>query len=441
MTQMDDTIVALSSGALPAGLAVLRLSGPDAFAAAQALSGSLPAPRRASLRRFRDPTSNRILDHGLLVLFPGPGSATGEDLAEFHLHGGRAVVAAVLAALTSRPGLRLAQAGEFTRRAFENGRIDLTEAEGLADLLSAETEGQRQQALDHAGGAFRRLVEGWMERLTHARAMLEADFDFSDEDDVSEDVADNVSREMQALRQSIGDHLENAQGGEIMRDGFQVAIVGPPNAGKSSLLNALADRDAAIVSDIPGTTRDRIEVSLDLAGVPVRLIDTAGLRQTEDAVERQGIERAREAARSAHLVLHLRPAATWEGDAPDLLPGIASPILSVATKCDLVDPAPNEALAISVRTGAGLDALVQAIAERARAATRSTASVVPTRARHRALLQDTAHMLDEALVPGLPVEVQAELLRLASQRLGALVGQRDVEDLLDLIFSQFCIGK
>ncbi|MDX1730609.1 MAG: tRNA uridine-5-carboxymethylaminomethyl(34) synthesis GTPase MnmE, partial [Aurantimonas coralicida] len=300
----SDTIAALSSGALPAGVAVVRVSGPAARDVMERLAGSVPPERRASLRRFRD-AADRTIDRGIALFFPGPGSVTGEDLAEFHLHGGRAVVAAFLEAGTSIPGVRLAVAGEFTRRGFENGRIDLTEAEGLADLLAASTEAQRRMAVAQAGGALRALYGGWMRDLTNARAMIEASFDFADEGDVDDDVASGVERQVAEVAEAMRTHLVKADRGEILREGFKVAIVGAPNAGKSSLLNALADREVAIVTEIPGTTRDVIEATLDLGGIPVRFSDTAGIRETADRIEAMGIERARAVMDEADLVLAL----------------------------------------------------------------------------------------------------------------------------------------
>jgi tRNA modification GTPase len=437
MFDATDTIVAVSSGSLPAGIAVLRISGPKAIAIVNRHVTRLPEPRHAGLRTIRD-VDGAIVDRGLVILFPGPDSVTGEDLVELHLHGGKAVVAACLEALTGHPGVRLAEAGEFTRRAFVNGRIDLTEAEGLADLLAAETEFQRKLAITQTGGAMRQACEGWMRRLTHIRAMLEADFDFSDEDDVADDVAAGVSREIIALRAELQAALANARRREILKDGFKVAIVGAPNAGKSSLLNCLAERDVAIVSDIPGTTRDRIEVTLDLGGLAVRLIDTAGLRETADPIERLGIERAIDAARQADLVLHLCPV----GETADTFDAGSDgpPTWIVTTKADMSTEALS-GLAVSVRSGAGIDRLVERVRSLASEAAGSPEGGIPTRSRHRDAIGMAVGYLGECDVETLPPEVAAELLRMASDALGRIVGKRDVEDLLDVIFSQFCIGK
>ncbi|WP_061937852.1 tRNA uridine-5-carboxymethylaminomethyl(34) synthesis GTPase MnmE [Aureimonas sp. AU22] len=433
----DETIAALSSGALPAGIAVLRVSGPAARLAMETLAGGVPEARRASLRTFRT-ADGQAIDRGLLLFFPAPHSVSGEDLAEFHIHGGRAVAAAMLQALTTLPAIRLAGPGEFTRRAFENGRIDLTEAEGLADLLAAETEGQRAQALAQAEGGLRVVADGWMRRLLRARALIEAAFDFSDEGDVDDDVAASVSGEVAALAAEMRASLSAARRGEIWRDGFHVVIAGAPNAGKSSLLNALAEREVAIVSPIPGTTRDVVETRLDLGGIPVRLSDTAGLRALDDVVEAIGIERARKALTEADLVLHL----VAPGDEPDAVEA-AAPVLRLRTKADLGPeglPAKFD-LAVSTRTGEGLAALVDRILAAASGAAGDPALVVPARLRHREIITGTLAFLDGYDPVSQPPEVAAETLRLAADRLGALTGRTGVEDLLGVIFGEFCIGK
>ncbi|MBO0664295.1 tRNA uridine-5-carboxymethylaminomethyl(34) synthesis GTPase MnmE [Jiella sp. MQZ9-1] len=479
----SDTIAALSSGALPSGVAVVRVSGTDAFDAVRRLcDGALPPERRASLRTLKD-RAGAVIDQAIVVIFTGPNTVTGEDIAEFHLHGGRAVVTACLAAITEKVGTRLAEAGEFTRRAFENGRIDLTEAEGLADLIAAETEGQHKAAILQASGALRTIYDGWMRRLTEARARLEASFDFSDEGDVGEDVADALVANVAAIVAEIRDHLGRADRGEILRSGFKVAIVGAPNAGKSSLLNALADREVAIVTEVPGTTRDVIEATLDLGGLPVRFSDTAGIRETSDTVEAIGVERARGVMAKADLVLALVD--TQHGHGPlarftDLLSHVKHPmmlaadasledlaestakgrrrILTVRTKADR--PAPSGLAArfgnewsdfrfdfsISAKTGEGLDALTARIAKLAAAAAgidgTGGGDAIPLRDRQRALLQETLAILQEFVGrASLPPEIGAETLRRASDTLGRLTGRVDVEDLLDVIFSEFCIGK
>ncbi len=477
----SDTIAAHSSGALPSGVAVVRVSGPDAGAALRRLCGSVPPERRASLRSFRD-AAGAVLDRGIAIFFAGPNTVTGEDIAEFHLHGGPAVVTACLEAIIAAVGTRLAEPGEFTRRAFENGRIDLTEAEGLGDLIAAETEGQHRAAILQAGGALRALYEGWMRRLTEARAHLEASFDFSDEGDVSDDVAATVRERVAEIAGEIRDHLARADRGEILRSGYKVAIVGAPNAGKSSLLNALADREVAIVTEVPGTTRDVIEATLDLGGIPVRFSDTAGIRETADKVEAIGVERAREVMAKADLVLalvdpqhghgplarftellsHVKHPMMLAADASleDLAEGTAKGrrrILTVRTKTD--QPAPTGLAArfgndwtdfrfdfsVSAKTGAGLDALTARIAELAAAAAGLEGggeAAIPLRTRQRDLVTETQSILEEFIGnSALPAEVGAETLRRASDTLGRLTGTVGVEDLLDVIFSQFCIGK
>ncbi|MCB8840562.1 tRNA uridine-5-carboxymethylaminomethyl(34) synthesis GTPase MnmE [Aurantimonas sp. VKM B-3413] len=475
----SDTIAALSSGALPSGVAVVRVSGPGARAALERVAGGVPPGRRASLRRFRD-AAGETIDRGIALFFDGPQTATGEDIAEFHLHGGSAVVEATLAALTAIDGVRLAEAGEFTRRAFENGRIDLTEAEGLADLVAAETEGQRKAAVAQAGGLLRGLYGGWMERLTRIRAGIEASFDFSDEGDVGDTVGSDAKAAVAALLGEMRAHLERADRGEILRSGYKVAIVGAPNAGKSSLLNALVDREVAIVTEVPGTTRDVIEATLNLRGIPVRFSDTAGIRETSDEVEAIGIERAKAVMDEADLVLALVDAQT-SGHGPlaritDLLSHVKHPmllaadaalediaqgsargrrkILTIRTKMDRPAPRGLTArlgsewtnfkfdFAVSAKTGEGLPALVERIAELAKEAFGGAESGIPIRTRQRELVTDAVRILDEFVErPDAPAEVGAETLRRASNRLGALTGQIGVEDLLDVIFSEFCIGK
>ncbi|OJU86366.1 MAG: tRNA uridine-5-carboxymethylaminomethyl(34) synthesis GTPase MnmE, partial [Shinella sp. 65-6] len=304
MSSATDTIFALSSGGLPSGVAVIRLSGLQSREVVARMCGTVPAPRHAALRSIRDRNGD-VLDEGIVLFFPGPHSFTGEDSAELQIHGGRATVKAVLAALAEFEGMRAAEAGEFSRRAFLNGRMDLVEVEGLADLIAAETEIQRRLAAEQASGGLSRLYDSWAKRLTHARAMIEAELDFADEDDVPGSVASQIWDDMHALQQDILNHLADARVGEIARDGLKVVIAGPANAGKSSLLNYLAKRDIAIVTDIPGTTRDVLHVDLDISGFAVRLYDTAGLRETEDIVEQEGIRRTWLSMAEAHLVLLL----------------------------------------------------------------------------------------------------------------------------------------
>lgn len=433
-----DTIFALSSGALPSGVAIVRLSGPQVRETLQRLVGEAPLPRVAHLKTIVGALGD-VLDRGLVIFFAAPASFTGEDCAELHLHGGKATVAAVLAELSSLPMLRAAEAGEFTRRAFINGKIDLTAAEALADLVAAETESQRRLALENAEGRQRLLYDGWRNRLLRGRAMIEAELDFSDEADVPGSVSDEVWRDLAALSQEIVNHIDGFRAAEIVREGFRVVLAGAPNAGKSSLLNALARRDVAIVTDVPGTTRDLIEVSLDLGGVKVVVTDTAGLRDTDDVVERIGVERAIAAAARADLVLGLVEPGGKAEEAP--LPADVA-VLRVATKSDLTRDCPvGFDHVVSARTGDGLSALVAAIAQRARAAA-VVASTVPSRQRHVEILRTGHSHLANALdrtQKGL--ELRAEELRLAGEALGRIVGAVDVENLLGVIFAEFCIGK
>jgi tRNA modification GTPase len=396
-----------------------------------------------SLRIIRS-GAGAILDQGLVVFFPGPGSFTGEDVAELHLHGGRAVVAAVLAELGRLPGFRPAEAGEFTRRAFANGRLDLTQVEGLADLILADTEHQRRQAIRQAGGGLGRLYEDWRQRLIAARALVEAELDFADEDDVPPAVGTRAWGEVAAVAAAMAEHLADRRG-ERLREGAEVVVLGPVNSGKSSLINAVARRDVAIVTPEPGTTRDMIEVRLDLDGFPVTLVDTAGLREAEGAVEREGIRRAAARADAADLVLWLGDA-TAPAVAPPPLPG---PVLRVCTKADLLVAPEDRARAaaahdflISSASGEGVPALLAAVTARAMAALSPGESALMTRARHRAAVTAAAEALVAALVEdGRALELRAEDLRRASDALARVTGRIDVEDLLDVIFRDFCIGK
>ncbi|WP_296583897.1 tRNA uridine-5-carboxymethylaminomethyl(34) synthesis GTPase MnmE [Xanthobacter sp.] len=430
----SDTIFALSSGRLPAGVAVVRLSGPEAGAAALALSGTLPPPRVARYSALYHPATGEDLDRGLVLFFPGPASATGEDVVELHLHGGRAVVAAVLRALGSLPGLRPADAGEFTRRAHANGKLDLAEVEGLADLIAAETEAQRRQAIALASGTLSRSVTGWREGLVSALALLEAGIDFSDEADVAEDVSRQALDIIGGLHRELCAALADAARGERVRDGLVVAIAGPPNSGKSSLLNRLAGRDAAIVSPIAGTTRDVLEVHLELAGQAVTLLDTAGLRETADAVEAEGVRRALARAEGADAVLWLSD----EGTSP---PVAFAAAICVRTKIDQGGTVPEGFIGLSTVTGDGIEDVVAAIAARAEALCGREPALV-TRERQRLALEDAARHLERAMgADGGHEELRAEDVRLAVRALDQTIGRVDVEDVLDRLFSTFCIGK
>jgi tRNA modification GTPase len=436
-----ETIFALASGAVRAGVGVVRVSGPGAGAAIRALSGRAPPDaRRASLRTLRT-GAGEALDEALVLWFPGPASFTGEDVAELHVHAGAAVLAALFEALAALPDTRPAEPGEFTRRAFDHGKLDLAEAEGLADLIDAETEGQRRQALRQMRGALSALYEGWRARLVSAMAMLEAAIDFPDED-LPEDLAVRVRPDLAALAAEIGAHAGDVRG-ERIRDGYRVVILGAPNAGKSSLLNALAGRDAAIVSHIPGTTRDVVEVRLTLGGYPVWIADTAGLREANwDPIEAEGIRRAMAQAAVADLRIGLV-------DARDVASAALTGLMQdddvwAVSKIDLVGPKPEAmtALGISTVTGDGLDALVAMLTARVSAALGAEEAPVLTRARHRRLAlaaQAAITRAMDALAAG--PELAAEELRAAAVSVGRLTGRIDVEDLLDEVFARFCIGK
>jgi tRNA modification GTPase len=444
---MTETIFALATAPGRAGIAVLRLSGPAACAALAALAGTVPPPRMARRARFRDPAKDEIIDDGLALFFPGPRSVTGEDVAELHVHGSRAVVTALLDALARRPGLRLAQPGEFTRRAFENGKLDLTAAEGLADLVAAETAAQRRQALRQLGGELGRLYEGWRARLLRSLAYVEAEIDFPDEG-LPGELWQRVRAEAAQLRGEIAAHLADDRRGERLRDGVSVAIIGPPNVGKSSLLNALARRDVAITAASAGTTRDVIEVALDLGGYPVVLADTAGLRAAGDAIEAEGVRRAQARAAAADLKLVVLDA-TRPQEAAALASLIDAATLVIANKMDL---GPEDgagwtdslgagvAVRLSVTTGAGMAELLARL--EAAVADRFAAGGTPviTRLRHRTALEECVSALERFQGAGLP-ELAAEDLRGATRALGRITGRVDVEDMLDIIFREFCIGK
>lgn len=423
---MNDTIFALSSGSPPAALAVVRISGPRADSALEALAGKLPEPRMATLAGLR--WRGERLDSALVLRFPGPHSATGEDVAELHLHGGRAVVAAVLEALAAMDGLRPAEPGEFTRRAFENGRIDLAEAEGLADLLSAETQSQRRSALAMAGGALSRKVEAWRQRLLVLAAALEAALDFSDEGEVGEAWPPGWADDVEALALEMAILLASPPA-ERLRDGLRVVIAGPPNAGKSSLINALTGREAAITSAMPGTTRDLIEAPTAIAGLPFLLIDTAGLRESADEVEAIGVERGRASLAAADLVL-------WLGEPADA-PGRDRTIL-VQSKCDLPGLAREADVRVSALTGEGIPDLIAALAMRARTLLPGEGEVA-VNARQRDAVGRALQHLREVDAPDMLVA--AEALRQARVELDRVTGRAGVEDMLDMLFGRFCIGK
>ena len=434
--------------ARPGALSVIRLSGPRATEALMALTGAaagrLPLPRRLVLRAVRDPTTAEVIDRGLAVWFEAPNTETGETMAELHLHGGRAVVGAALAALNRLGYCRLAEPGEFTRRAFEHGRLDLTQAEAIADLVAAETDEQRRAALRQMDGALHRLYEEWRGQGLRLLAHLEAAIDFPDED-LPAGLADDVANGIRHLKAAIADHLDDRRG-ERLREGLSIAIIGPPNAGKSSLLNLLARRDAAIVSETAGTTRDVIEVHLDLGGWPVVLADTAGLRESDDAIEREGVRRARARAAAADLrVLVLDASTDWRAAHQKLIAATerwdpARDII-VVNKIDLTKDEITDALPFSALSGAGLPALLQRLQASAEALMQEGAGQPPlTRARHREALEECQTSLARALVAP-EVALAAEDLRLALRALGRITGTVRIDELLDVIFRDFCIGK
>ena len=425
---LSETIYALSSGAPPAAIAVVRISGPQADAALEALAGRLPEPRVAALAELR--ADGQVLDKALILRFPGPHNATGEDVTELHLHGGRAVVAAVRGALSCLPGLREAEPGEFTRRAFENGRIDLAEAEGLADLLAAETESQRRAAVALAGGALSRQIEAWQTRLLTLSAKLEAALDFSDEADVGE-LPGGFAVELAALSGEMDQWLARPPA-ERLRDGIRVVIAGPPNSGKSSLLNALVGRDAAIISEIPGTTRDLVEAPTALGGAPFLLVDTAGLRDSEDAIETIGVARARDSLAAADLVLWLGEPENCPAPDPDRA-------ILIQPKADLDPPERRNDIRLSALTGEGLNELSRLLIQRSTQLL-PRENEVALNARHRAVLGEAAEWLGEAGKAGDSLIV-AEAFRQARAALDRITGRAGVEDMLDALFGRFCIGK
>lgn len=445
MHSPDQTIFALSSGRAPSAIAIIRVSGPQTRLAIERLCGKLPAPRLAQFATLRDLDGSAI-DESVALWFPGPHSATGEDVAEFQVHGGRAVIAAMFDALSAIDGLRPAEPGEFTRRAFENGKLDLTEAEGLDDLIHAETDRQRRQALRHLKGLLGARAESWRQQIIEASALIEAGIDFSDEGDVSAELVAPALRKIAALKSEIEETLAASAQSERLREGLTVAIAGPPNAGKSTLLNRLARREAAIVSPHAGTTRDVIEVHLDLDGYPVTLIDTAGVRDTHDPVEQEGVRRARDRARTSDLVLWLVDANDRNAPTPQS-DGDHAPVWIVRNKVDLVAVKGEGAGAtgrfdVSASRGDGVPELIAALVIYARDYFGSGEMALVSRARHRTLLRETVAALGRAgRSADKGDELLAEELRIAIHSLGRLTGRVDVEDILDVIFREFCIGK
>lgn len=442
---MTDTIFALATAPGRAALAVVRLSGPGAGAALTALAGKLPAPRRASLRRLRD-AGGVLIDEALVLWLPGPASYTGEDSAELHLHGGQAVVEAVVGALAAA-GLRLAEPGEFTRRAFQNGRLDLAQAEAVADLIDAETTAQARQALDQLGGGLSRRYDAWRELLIESLAVLEAAVDFPDED-LPEDVAARARPHLRILLGELEAALADADRGRRVREGFRIALIGAPNAGKSSLLNVLAGRDAAIVTATPGTTRDVIEVPLVLAGYKALLADTAGVRDTAEAIEAEGVRRARAWAEGADLRLWVVDQSASDGDWREAADLARAGDLLVLNKSDLARGADGlaasatdlEALSLSVLSPADVAALRVWLEGRIVAALSGAEFPAATRLRHAESLTEAAERVRRALAQPEP-ELAAEDVRLAARALERVSGRVDPEAVLDRVFSSFCIGK
>ncbi|MCW5712920.1 MAG: tRNA uridine-5-carboxymethylaminomethyl(34) synthesis GTPase MnmE [Bauldia sp.] len=438
----SDTIYALSSGAPPAGLAVVRVSGPRADAALAAIAGELPPLRRAALRVLTDPASGERIDEALVLRFAAGASATGEPVAEFHVHGGRAVVQALFSALDAVEGLRPAGRGEFTRRAFLSGRLDLTEAEGIADLVAAETDAQRRFALGQMSGSIRTQYESWRDRVVRARGLIEAELDFSEEEGIAGAWSAMAKADIQVVAAEMRAAMADLGRADRIRDGAEVVILGAVNAGKSSLINALARRDVAIVSPEAGTTRDLVEAVLDLAGYRVTLVDTAGLREGAGGVEREGIRRARARGDGADLVLWLADRGAERGDG---VVAAGVPVWAVATKADLLDDHGRRKLqaadhVISTATGEGIDGLLDALARFLDATLRSAEPPLVARARHRSALAEAVAALDKAVVAHAP-ELAAESLRVAADRIGSVTGRVGVEDVLDVVFREFCVGK
>jgi tRNA modification GTPase len=432
-----DTIFAIASGHGRAAVCLIRISGPESRMILERMTGGVPEPRRAVVRTLRDPATGEPLDQALVLWMPGPGSFTGEDQAELHIHGGLATRAAVLRALSSIENCRPAEAGEFTRRAFLNGRMDLSQVEGLADIIDAETEAQRRQAMLQLDGRLGNAAEGWRESILQVLALLEASLDFSDEGDVPEDLEADILRMIDGVQGEIGRALAN-RSGERLREGLTVVLAGPPNAGKSTLLNALAQRDVAIVSPIAGTTRDVIEVHCDLGGLPVIIVDTAGLRESADLIEQEGVSRARARVQDADLVLWLVPP---EGE--ESVPPAARRLLKVGTKADMGGVRPDCDLMIAAATGEGLPDLIARLEVEA-ASLMGQGDAVITRERHRKALDRAQGCLiraREILANRGPLELAAEEVRLAARAIGEITGRVDVEDVLDRLFSSFCIGK
>lgn len=446
MPETSETIIALATAPGRGGIAVLRLSGPLSRLALESLTRQpCPSPRLATRRRFFDPRDNELLDDGLVLWFPGPQSFTGEDVVELHCHGGLAVTNSLLEALLSLEGIRLAEAGEFSRRAFHAGKFDLTQVEAIADLVDAETRAQHRQALRQMEGGLKILYEGWRQDLIKVCAFLEAYIDFPEED-IPETAQNDLDHRLESLVQQIEQHLRDGQRGERLRSGLHVVILGAPNAGKSSLVNALVQREAVIVSPVAGTTRDIVELHLDVAGYPVVLADTAGLRETDDAIESEGIRRALCRAEQADLKIAVFDTTSWPDFDQETLEQIDDNTLVVLNKCDL-ERAPTvetvwgvEPVRLSLKSRDGFEDFISMFEQAVRDRLQTHGAAPFTRARHRHALEQSLEALRQAQRAS-EIELKAEDLRLAGRCLGRITGKVDVEDLLDVIFSEFCIGK
>jgi len=435
---MNGTIFAPATASGKAGVAVIRVSGPKALEAVKKMTAiKTPVPRKAMFSEIHTPDGTAV-DNGLVLYFPCPNSFTGEDVVEFQTHGGRAIISAVLSGLAQIGGFRPAGRGEFTRRAVENGKMDLTAAEGLADLVDAETEQQRKQALRQMGGALAKIYEDWHDRLLHVLAWMEAYIDFPEEE-IPEDVSADVRGKIAGLMSEIQVHLNDGRRGEKLRDGFQIAIIGAPNAGKSSLMNRLAQRDVAIVSSTAGTTRDIIEVRLDINGYPVIVADTAGLRDTDEEIEAEGVRRAKARAEEADLVLWLSDALKGKNNT-ETEKIDSEKIFRIMNKADQTEPQNDGNIWISAKTGQGIDVLLDRIGRfvEEKMALREEPSL--TRLRHRKALEECLQCLNSSLKAP-EIELMTEDLRMAMRSLGKITGQVQVEELLDVIFKDFCIGK